>query len=166
VARAPYGLGAWGLAPTTNFRVGRVSSAADRLHQQSCCAEFPFPVLKLPTDHGGKWATSRALFAASNRMPIIEVERRYGEPSTVLLGTQNGRVTDSTAASERAAAEGTVPSAPGSSPTLIHFTPACSEPSSQPSLVVKLVTMHGDQPTDRHVRIDERKRNLAKRAPA
>jgi hypothetical protein len=175
VARAPYGLGAWGPAPTTNFRVGRVSSAADRLHQQSCCAEFPFPVLKLPTDHGGKWATSCALFAASNCMPIIEVERRCGEPGTVLLGTQNGRVTDSTAASKRRRCFfGCAPPLKGrcpvprdrSSPTLIHFAPACSEPSSQPSLVVKLVTMHGDQPTDRHVRIDERKRNLAKRAPA
>ena len=124
MARAPYGLGAWGLAPTTNFRVGRVSSAADRLHQQSDCAEFPFPVVKIADRSWRQMGALGPVICYVDRTPIIKVERRSGEPGTALLGTQNGPVADSAAASHaacvsaafwggmRSAAKGTVPGAP------------------------------------------------------
>jgi hypothetical protein len=117
-------LGSLGLAPTTNFRVGRVSSAADRLHQQSDCAEFPFPVVKIADRSWRQMGALGRVICYVDRTPIIEVERRCGEPGTALLGTQNGPVADSAAASHaacvsaafwggmRAAAEGTVPRAP------------------------------------------------------
>src|SRR6201995_3540724 len=48
-------LGSLGACPGHNLSVGCASSAADRMHQQTCCAEFPFPrCQKVPPDRGGK----------------------------------------------------------------------------------------------------------------
>jgi hypothetical protein len=55
-------------------------------------------LLKVPTDHGGKWAPLGRAGRCFGGMPIIEAERCCGELTTVLPRTQNGVAGDSIAA--------------------------------------------------------------------